>query len=666
MRTPLRLAKEDAFAVFALLGTSVVIALPILRGGYFTYVDNSVHLAEIYELARSHGDWTEIGFAGFALGTLHSPLWYPLLAAVVRLGVPLEPVYAALLLLSFAAPSLALYFCTRARCGSFRAALVAYLLLVQPQVTWGIGSPLGGMWTHALAAAGFTILAELWTRDTLTLVQQFVAAAVLALVLVTHSFAWPAVALLALIVVVQGRRARTLSDDELGKRAVGAAIAAAAAAKYWLTFLMSADPEAAPIQRLRPSELLARLLLPADPMYLTDGRLRESIRWDLHLTDAIPAFSLVGLGVYGFFRRRAPKDTFARTGFWLATSMLACLVVHRYVKLPFLGPVAWRLLSWVDTGFAWSAVAGVSALPLERVPSLARRFGAPVLALSSAALGFWWGLPLRHEADSNFDVERAHLERLWAWLRKNARPEWGRVYLHDTFGYGWDGPGLAHSHVLALTSHYANTLQIGTYYGVVPYRLRWTLSEFDTFFGSWSPSRDWVLEAMGKVNASVLVVSNDEMKQWLLRTGVCDVLYEVARYAVLRVRGLENRFVAELTPSNHAGPVRFELGSIEFPLDAGYPRTRVLVKTGYHPWWRLDGIPGAMLRESPEGFLVIDRIPAGHFEVRLRYEPSAIPGAVSAAGISALLGWAALLFAPRLRRRREAATVAPSVPGRAS
>jgi hypothetical protein len=86
---------DDAVALSALVTTAIVIALPILRGGYLTYLDNPVHLAEIGELAE-HGTnaWSEIGFTGIPLGTLHSPLWYGLLAFWARAGAPIGPLYA--------------------------------------------------------------------------------------------------------------------------------------------------------------------------------------------------------------------------------------------------------------------------------------------------------------------------------------------------------------------------------------------------------------------------------------------------------------------------------------------------------------------------------------------------------------------------------------------
>src|SRR5260221_5420860 len=62
MSGPLRLGRGDGLALASLIGTALVIALPILRGGYLTYIDNPVHLAEIYDLARPGNGWSEIGF----------------------------------------------------------------------------------------------------------------------------------------------------------------------------------------------------------------------------------------------------------------------------------------------------------------------------------------------------------------------------------------------------------------------------------------------------------------------------------------------------------------------------------------------------------------------------------------------------------------------------
>lgn len=644
-----RFGKGDVVALLGLVGTALVVSLPILRGGFLTYIDNSVHLAEVYELARHGTDaWSEIGFAGFPLGNLHSPLFYPALAALVRAGVPLEPVYTALLVLGLLAPPLAIYVVARRRTAAAGAALLAYLALVQPPMLWGIGSPLGGMWTHALASGMLVLLADLYARPSLTPALHVVASALLALAVLTHLFVLPVVLFLVVITTALHLRAGTITRSDLTTRSAGWALAGVASAKYWLTFLWVGRGDA-PLQLFRPLSLLLRLLAPADPMLLADTRVRESIRYDAFLTDALPMLAVVGLGLFGFFRKRAAQDTLGQSGFWLAASLLVALVVHAYVPLVFLGPVSWRLVDWVRLGLVFSAIAPVAALRLDEL--FDHRPGRLLAALAMAPLlGFAWSAPLRLDCPPSLQEEVADARHLWSWLRDNGRKDWGRVYVADTFGLDWEAGGLAESHLLALTSYYTGLPQLGTYYGIVPYKLRWTLSEFNAPFGARPPTREWLLEAMEKTNAGVFVASNPEMADLVAATGDFERLHGVGRYTVFRRMGAENRPIAELSPSNHVGAVDYAAGDFRFDVRTEYASSRVLLKTGYHAWWHLEGIPGAWLRESPEGFLVIDDIPSGHFEPHVWYAPSPLPGRVTALGWLLLVAWGVRARFPSFRR----------------
>jgi len=93
--------KTDVVAVLFLLATALVVSWPIVAGGYLTYADNAAHIAEIYALAfENGGGWSDIAFCGFPIGTLHSPLWYGSVAALVRAGVPAGFLYALALFIA--------------------------------------------------------------------------------------------------------------------------------------------------------------------------------------------------------------------------------------------------------------------------------------------------------------------------------------------------------------------------------------------------------------------------------------------------------------------------------------------------------------------------------------------------------------------------------------
>ncbi len=631
-------------AALVLAATSLIIGAPILGGGHLTYIDNAVHWAEILDLARAEGaGWSEIGFTGFALGTLHSPIWYPPLAWLVRHGAPLGPLYAALLVVGFAAPAFAIGFVARRRVGTVPAALLSYVVLVQAPMITGIGSPLGGMWTHSLAAAGAVLfvdrLAGRGARASEPLTWMLLAGVAL-----THLFALVMAALMVAVVTMQEFVSRDVDRGVLLRRAAGCCTAALASSAYWLTFVMTTDATAAPIDALSPLEVACRLVLPTDALLLLANRPGEAIQSGLYLTDALPMVGLLAAGVAGYAWRSRRPDRLAVVGFWFACVVLAAILVHFYVRISLLGPVSWRLLYWVRIGMALAAIPLLSSPRWQR---LDRRAVALAMGALGTALGFWWGLPLRREHPDSVRALVVDARNLWAWLRENSSDEWGRIYLHDTFGQRWKEGGPARSHLLVLTSHHVGRPQLGTYYGVVPFATRWTLSEFDQLYGRRHIDPGQLAVSMDKTNAGVLVASSDPLRRWLAGSDSFELMHEVGRFSVWRRKGARSSWIAELRPTNVVRDVAWRNGAIDFRLTTQHTNGRVVVKTTYHPWWTLSGVPGGSLRESPEGFLLVDRVPIGDFRVELRYTPSRVPVVASAAGWMVLLGW----WMVALRRR---------------
>ncbi|HEX4334259.1 MAG TPA: hypothetical protein VH062_00010 [Polyangiaceae bacterium] len=649
MAGPPQFGRRDALALLSLLATTVVVAWPILGGAYLTYIDNPVHLAEIYDLARPDSNgWSELAFAGLPVGTLHSPIIYPLLALLTRAGVPLGPMYAACLLAGVAAPSLALYYVARRRVSVLAALFLSYLVLVQPSTLWGIGSPLAGMWTHGLATGLLILLFDLLARPVLTARQHFAASVLLAVATLTHLFVLPLIAIIAGVTTLIHRQAGTLTRAEFTRRLVGCGIAALASAKYWLTMMWVSEVSAAPHPAFRFSDIVTRLVLPCEPLYLLDARIPEGIRYDLFLTDVLPSLVPVVLGVLAFVKFRRAEDKLSAAAFYVGVTILGCLVVHRYQPLNFLGPVSWRLIDWARLAFAIAAIDMLASPAVERLD--ARAFG--VAALVAPLLGIWWGTPLRHDNPPSLRDDVAQVETLWTWLAANAKKEWGRLYVEDAFGWNWNAGGLNQSHFLVLTQKHVGLPQLGAYYGVVPYKLRWTLSEFNSLFSTRSPSKQWILEAMGKTNAGAIVTDDLDMAKLLTDTDAFELLHVSSHYSVFRLKNAEDRPIAELSPANHVLDVMARSGDLVVKVRTEFPRSRILAKVAYHPFWRLSGAPGAWLRESPEGFLVVDDIPRGEFTLHLWYEASHVPGFISAVGWLMEAAWA-LGLALDARRRRE-------------
>jgi hypothetical protein len=272
-------------------------------------------------------------------------------------------------------------------------------------------------------------------------------------------------------------------------------------------------------------------------------------------------------------------------------------------------------------------------------------------------LGLWWSQPLRHDNPPSLSEQVKQVEDLWTWLAANAKKEWGRIYLQDAFGWNWNDGGLAQSHFLVLTKLHVGLPQVGTYYGVVPYKLRWTLSEFNGLFSTRDPSKEWVLEAMEKTNAGAMVTSDRDMAELIENTGLFERLHRTSHYTVFRLKGAVDKPISELAPTNHVSDLSARPGEIRLKLRAEYSRARILAKVAYHPFWRLEGPAGSWLRESPEGFLVVDDLPEGESELHFWYEPSRIPGAISSFGWLLLSAWA-LALGIAARRRAYAARAA--------
>jgi hypothetical protein len=501
------------------------------------------------------------------------------------------------------------------------------------------------MWTNALASAALAFLVELYSRPALSTKEHVAASALLAFAVLTHLFVLPVLLFLFALTTAIHHGDETLTKREATLRASGIAVAALLSARYWLTFVLATNSKRIPHQALHPLHVAARIFLPADPIYLGDNRLEEALRGDLHYIDAIPIFLLIGLGAWGALKHR--KDPLVRTGAGLAVIIVAFLLVDRYRPVKWLGPVSWRLIESARMGLALAAIHALEALPLERI---SRTLSAATSA-AAVALGFYWGAPLRHDSPESTKDELVEVGALWTWLEKNARPEWGRIYLQDTFGWEWLRGGLAQSHALVLTAEHTHLPQLGTYYGIVPYALTWTLSEFDGFYKQRLPPPEWVLAATEKTNVAAVVSSSRSVFESMRNTDAFDVLYQSEHYAVWLRRNAVNEWVNPLAPANHVGNVDFHSGEIAFDVTADYDRSRLLVKTMWHKFWHLEGVPGGRTRESPEGFLVVEGLPKGSSHVRLTWQPSPLPALVSALGLAVFGAWAFVL----LRKLRDAA-----------
>lgn len=633
--------------MLVLAGTALAIAWPVLTGGAETYMDNPVHLSEIWAAAHeAHHGWSDTAFCGFPVGTLHSPLWYGGLALLARAGWPADPLYAFCLLAGLLAPPLALYRVARRRTSATTAAALAYLLLVQRPAVVGIGSATGGMWTYYIAAAGVILLADRLARPCRSAGDLARIAGLVGLVLLTHLFALVPLGLLALVFVGLSFARKRLATPAFARPAAAGAIGLLASAAYWLPLFLAGEQAVRAPQHLAGAMVAARLLFPTHLFPLLEGAFPPL--GPRAFAEAIPMLALAGLGAGGAARLGRRRDDLPLYGAALAALLLFLLMaIAPRFDVQFLGPVSWRLVYFVRVGLALAALALFDG----RKRGAARPLPAPAGALlAAAALGaaFWWGAPLRAAVPGPRGAAMADVRSLWNWVAGNRDDNWGRLYLQDTFTAPRGESELEQSHVLALTARETGVRQLGPSYGIAPYRAaKWTLSEFGNLYGrriSGEGGIRTLRRLMGLSNATHIVVSDDASAATLGASPFFETLFRAGRFHLMAARGAESRWVDGAGGEANVKTVAYATGKLAFETGADYDGEVLIARVSHHPAWRLSGSDRATLGTDGSGLLRIDGLPAGPGRYELEFRPSPLPRLIS------LLGWIgvlALAFPPR-------------------
>lgn len=591
-------------AVVALVAAAFVIGIPILDGGYRTYLDNGPHLAELY--AGGSG-WSQIAFAGLSLDTLHSPIFW---RALGHAGPLLEPAYAGLVCLAVAAPALAVYRVARRRTAPLPALVLAYIVLVQRSTLVGSASATGGMWTFYLAAAAWILLADELARADRRIPA---IAALLGFIGLTHLYVLQAAVILALVHAgwqLVARRARTLRGD-----ALACLLAAAAAAAYWVPMALVHGLGFDEPQNLPIGDLARLLVTPTDTIHILAGSPLATLPLGI---EAVPMIALLAAGAVGavYAIRNRRDDALPIYGMAVALVVAAALALAPSLELRMLGPNSWRFLYFIRLG------AALAAIPLvARLPSAARL--VPVVAVVAVASGWLWGAPLRDEVPPA--AAMADVRALWSWLGANARGE--RVYLQDTFYVPPINSPLLNSHVLALTLHESGAEPLGPYYGILPSATAAeTRSELGAIFGRPVMPRAFKSIALPTAAWGVtkVVTGNNAMAALLSRSG----------YPRVAAFG---RFTVFATPAEPLAPRGTRDGNT-LAFDLTGP---TITAVAYHPFWRVrEG--DAQLLADPKGRIAL--VGAGH--IVIEYAPPTVwPASVA--------GWLGIL-ALWLRKRRHA------------
>ncbi len=632
----------DLLAVTVIVLSGALVALPVLGGGWMTYLDNPSHLAEIDAAAfEAHNGWSDTAFCGFPVGTLHSPLWYGTLARLVRAGFPAEPLLAACILLGFLAPPLALFRVARRTLPAVAAAALAFLLLVQRTALVGIGSATGGMWTFYLAAGGVILFADRLTRPCRSRRDASLLGVLTALILLTHLFALVPIAILAAIHAgrfLLGRR----PVADLVRQAAGMIAGVAAAATYWLPLFLAGEEAAREAQHLAAPMVAARLLLPTHLFSLLENHF-PPIDGTL-LVGALPMTGLVLLGAAAavmVFRRTAEDTPFY--GAYLAGSILVLLFAAPTFHFVFLGPVSWRLIYFVRVALALASIP-LLVRAVNRFPLPANRRTSILIAASlgvaAPALAFACGAPLRAAVPERKSAPVEEVKSLWKWLAEHRREEWGRVYIQDTFTYPTALTPLRESHILSLTARNSGVRQLGPVYGIAPYRTaEWTPSEFGKLYRriiGGEKGDETLRRLMWLSGATHIVLSDGATRSRLAGSPLFESLHSTGRYEVLHLRNARPSWVTAAAGEGDLTVGRYETGRLSVDLGGMYGGEDLLVRVSYHPGWTIRGSRTASLVSDSSGLLRITGLAPGKGAIELEFIPSRTPRTV------AVFGWVAL------------------------
>lgn len=611
---------------------SIVLCLPMWRGGWLLTGDHAPHIAETIDLARHDSGWSDLAYAGFPLGVLHSPLWYGLLALIVRLGAPAWITYTMAVTLTECALGLVAFELARKRVPVGFALVAAVGVQTQSLLVTGPSGVLTGMWTFGVAITLFLVLVDRLHEPFTARIGAQIAALVGAIGL-THTFAIHAVvavtAVRCLSLLVLGR------DERRAVPGIAAAsvLGAVASAAYWLAAALSIDT--------RDIEPVVSVGWPNFQIFFGpwlddafDPRAILSFR-----TVQLPDMLLWVAAALSFLRlpRMDPRERalFATT---VGTMVLVLFVVSHVAELrnrAAFGPIPWRIMVIGRTLLLFLVASAVPRVRLDRRRALA-------LAVVGAVVVVAWSLDrvrwLEVETGSAADPAYAHVEGVFREVRRLAPEIEGRVYVQNTHSVA--PPPLGNGHALALLSARAGVRAVGSYYSLVPFATdRWLTAFVGPVVGeiATDSSRTVVEQRLDDLGAEVCVLvdgpSADVMGRW---PGYAQ-LARVGPFTILR------RPRPGMARSDDVDAVihgfRFGDGEIVLDVENRDRAHEVMLAVAFAELWKVDEGPAeAYLARRRNGLMRL-HVPAGAHRIVLRYHAPRWPI------VPTLLGWALIAAA---------------------
>ncbi|MCK5406760.1 MAG: hypothetical protein KAJ37_04875, partial [Candidatus Krumholzibacteria bacterium] len=415
-----------------------------------------------------------------------------------------------------------------------------------------------------------------------------------------------------------------------------------AAAFYWVPMVLAGKSMVIHSQNLDAAMIVARLGMPTQVFDLVNRKLQPFTM--MAAVESLPMVALIAAGFVGTFGLRRRANDVPLYGALMAITLLTLLLfVTGEFDVTLFGPGSWRMVYFVRVGLALAAIpfavwiAGTA--PWQKVTN----WVALTTAAAAIASGLWFGKPLKAVAAPANGAEMAEVEALWDWLAKNQTEDWGRVYLQDTFELPRPDVKLSQSHVLALTSHRTGVRQLGAFYGVAPYRtVSWTPSEFGTLFRKFvrdDESISRIQRQLWATNSTHVVTSDPRTRRQLAETANFRLLHRVGRFAVFRAPQFASQWVSPLKPGVEVTADEFQTGRIRFDIRLSRPGAEVLVKSSYHPAWRLSTSRESrpLIRLENSGLMRLEGLDAGASTIEMEYRPARWPLWLSA------FSWALIL-----------------------
>ena len=618
---------------------SISLCVPFWRGGWRISGDHAPHIAELLDLASNTSGWSDLAFAGFPLGTLHSPLWYGILAFFVSLGAPAWMTYCVGVTCTEIFLGLVALEVGSRRAQRAPALVIALLVQTQNLLVTGPSGVLSGMWTFGLACAFFLWLVDR-VHERIEGQVPFQIAALIGAIGLTHTFA-----IFAVVAVVLVRSLTLLTSGAEQRRqipalALASLLGALCAAAYWMAAWLTIDTrDVVPVVsfgwpnfQIFFGPLLDDAFAPAPILTNFYPTFPDLILW------VLAALSLLRLG-----QLQTRDRTFLATA--LATMTLVLFVVSHIAEWQgrsLFGPIPWRILVVVR---CLLLVPALSLFPRARLGAraqLATLTLAIVLGSSWTAQRERW---LRSEMPGPRDLSHEHVIALQRTLAQFAPTFRDRVYVQNTHGMA---PGaLAGGHALALLHARSGVNAVGSFYSLVPFPTdRWLTSFGGPLVGSSAndASRGVVDERLDSLGVEALVVSEpatvETLRGW---APTYTELGDVGPFVIFR------RPRPGMARSNANVPIEnFSLrdGEIQFDVRDASASHDVMIAVSFNQHWNvIEGPEHAYLARRMDGLTRLALPPGGHHIV-LRYERPRWPIYLSFAAWLLLIG-----LAWRARRR---------------